>query len=172
MKSGKEDATHPPRNLSNNPQRNQTMSSYNQSLYQIVFSTKYRKPTLIKENRPILYKFIWGILKNKNCHTYRINGVEDHVHIICSLHPAVSLALLVKTIKSSSSKYLKSSGCFPEFEGWQEGYGAFTYSIDAKANLINYVKNQEAHHKKKSAKNELRELLIRHAVDYDDRYFE
>ncbi|MCB0741409.1 MAG: transposase, partial [Chitinophagaceae bacterium] len=57
------------------------MSTYTQILYQIVFSTKYRKPVLLKENRDKLFQYIAGILKNKNCFLYRINGVEDHLHI-------------------------------------------------------------------------------------------
>ena len=56
------------------------MSTYTQLLYQIVFSTKNRKKVLIKENREELYKYIWGILKHKNCHLYQINSVEDHIH--------------------------------------------------------------------------------------------
>ena len=54
------------------------MSTYTQILYQIVFSTKRRNCVLTKENRPDLFKYIWGILKNKKCHLYRINGVEEH----------------------------------------------------------------------------------------------
>ncbi len=65
------------------------MSTYTQILYQIVYSTKYRRPTLVKENRSELFKYIWGILKNKKCHLYRINGVEDHLHIVTHIHPSV-----------------------------------------------------------------------------------
>lgn len=71
------------------------MSTYTQTLYQIVFSTKYRVPSLDSESRPELFKDMWGILKNHKGHLYRINGVEDHIHIITSLHPSISLANLV-----------------------------------------------------------------------------
>ena len=67
------------------------MSTYTQILYQIVFSTKYREPTLLKENREELFKYIWGILKNKNCHLYRVGGIEDHIHIVTHIHPMLSL---------------------------------------------------------------------------------
>ncbi|MFN4257094.1 MAG: IS200/IS605 family transposase [Saprospiraceae bacterium] len=148
------------------------MSTYTQILYQIVFSTKSRKRVLTKENRPELFKYIWGILKNKNCHLYRINGVEDHLHIVTHLHPSVSLASLVKDIKVASSGHIKEAGLFPDFEGWQDGYGAFTYSIEAKDNLINYVKNQEEHHRTKSFKEELTELLRENQVEFDEKYLE
>jgi len=147
------------------------MSTFTQILYQIVFSTKERGRTLIRENRMELFKYISGILFNKNCHLYHINGVEDHLHIVTHLHPSISLASLVKDIKLASSKYIKEDGLFPSFNGWQDGYAAFTYSIEAKNKLIEYVKNQEEHHKSKSYKEELIELLREHGVNYNEKYF-
>lgn len=120
--------------------------TYTQIIYQIVFSTKNRERTLHKDNRDDLYIYIWGLLKNKNCHLYRIGGVEDHIHILTHIHPSVSLASVVKDIKLASSKYIKENNVFNNFNGWQEGYGAFTYSIKEKDNLIEYIKNQEQHH--------------------------
>ena len=146
------------------------MSTYTQIIYQIVFSTKYRERTLKKERRDDLYKYIWGVLKNKKCHLYRIGGVEDHVHILTDLHPTVSLASLVKDIKLSSSEYIKENGVFAHFKGWQEGYGAFTYSIREKDILIEYIKNQEVHHKRKTFKEEYLELLKEHNITFDEKY--
>ena len=146
------------------------MSTYTQILYQIVFSTKHRKPVMTKENRPELFKYIWGILKNKKCHLYRINGVEDHLHIVTHIHPTVALSSLVKDIKIASSKFIKDEKLFKDFTGWQGGYGAFTYSIEAKDNLIEYVKNQEAHHNKTTFKEELIELLNEHQIEFDEKY--
>jgi putative transposase len=112
------------------------MSTYTQILYQIVFSTKKRERTLIKDNRKELFTYIWGILQNKKCHLYRINGVEDHLHIVTHLHPTVALSGLIKDIKVASSGYIKEKALFPDFSAWQEGYGAFTYSIKDKDRLI------------------------------------
>ena len=148
------------------------MSNYTQIMYQIVFSTKYRERTLVKEERPELFKDIWGILKNKKCHLYRINGVEDHIHIVTSVHPTVALSNLIKDIKLGSTSFIKEKGIFPQFGGWQDGYSAFTYHISAKDNLIEYVKNQEEHHKTKTFKEELIELLKEHGVEYDEKYLD
>ena len=71
------------------------MSTYTQIFYQIVFSTKNREKVISESNQQKLFNFIWGILKNNNCHLYRINGVEDHIHILTHLHPSVALADLV-----------------------------------------------------------------------------
>jgi putative transposase len=139
-------------------------------LYQIVFSTKHREQVLEKENRAKLFKYIWGVLNNHNCHLYRINGVEDHLHIVTHLHPSVSLANLVKTIKIASSGFIKDNGIFKSFSAWQEGYGAFTYSIKGKNRLIEYVKNQEEHHKIITFRDEYIELLNEHEIEFDEKY--
>lgn len=146
------------------------MSTYTQILYQIVFGTKNREPVLTHDNRSQLFKYIGGILQNKKCHLYRINGVEDHLHILTHLHPSIALSDLVKDIKVASSGFIKENNLFKHFTGWQEGYGAFTYSISEKDRLIEYVKNQEEHHKRFSFVDEFIQLLKEHAVDFDEKY--
>jgi len=146
------------------------MSTYTQILYQIVFSTKERKPVLLKESRPLLLKYIYGVLRNKNCHLYRINCIEDHIHILLSIHPSVSLSSLVKDIKISSSSFVKENNLFPGFSGWQEGYGAFTYSYGEVNKLIEYVKNQEEHHKNITFREEFIAMLNEHQITFDPKY--
>jgi len=146
------------------------MSTYTQLLYQIVFGTRNRMPVMEKESRRELYKYIWGILKNKNCHLYQMNGVEDHLHILTHIHPSVAISELVKDIKIASSRFIKEKNLFPEFKGWQDGYGAFTYAIDAKDNLINYIKNQEEHHRKTTFREEYIQLLKEHNIEFDEKF--
>ena len=148
------------------------MGSYQQNLYQIVFSTKYRKPVLLKKNRTMLFNYIIGIITNKKCFVHEINGIEDHIHIILSLHPSVALALLIKDIKVGSNLYIKENNLFENFTCWAEGYGAFTYSQSAKKNLINYVKNQEAHHAKETSIEELVRLLLEHGIVFDPKFLD
>jgi putative transposase len=146
------------------------MSTYTQIIYQIVFSTKFRNRVLSKENRIELFKFISGILLNKKCHLYQINGVEDHIHVLTHIHPTIALSSLVKDIKVASSLYIKEKRLFDGFTSWQEGYGAFTYNIKQKHRLIEYVKNQEEHHKKRTYKEEYKALLIENGIEFDEKY--
>ena len=133
------------------------MGTYRQIYYQIVFGTKNRKPTIAKEHDTDLYKYIYGIIENKNCKLYRINGIEDHIHIMSDLHPSVCLSDYVKDIKVASSMWMKESGQFPEFEGWQDGYGAFIYSCREKDMIINYIKNQKNIIKRKRSMTNLKD---------------
>ena len=146
------------------------MSTYTQIIYQIVFSTWKRESCLHHENRAELFKYISGIIKNKKSHLYRINGAEDHLHIVTHLHPTVALSDLVKDIKVASSIKIKDTGWFKNFTSWQEGYGAFTYSIKEKDRLIEYLKNQEEHHKKISFREEFIALLDEHKIEFDEKY--
>ena len=146
------------------------MSTYTQILYQIVFSTRFREPTMESDGQRRLYQFIAGILQNKKCHLYQINGTENHLHIVTHIHPVIAPAQLVKDIKLATAAFLKETKIFPSFHGWQSGYGAFSYSISAKERLVAYVKNQKEHHRAVSFQEEYIRLLKEHGIDYDERY--
>lgn len=84
--------------------------------------------------------------------------------------PSVALSQLVKDIKLASSFYIKENKLFFGFDEWQEGYGAFTYSLKEKERLINYVKNQEEHHKKTSFRDEYMSILNEFEIDFEEKY--
>jgi len=136
-----------------------------------VFRTQGSQPTVKIQHADQLYSYITGIIKNKNSHLYRINGVENHLHILTDLHPSIALADFVIEIKVSSSIWMKSSGLFPSFNGWAEGYGSFTCSFMDMGRLIDYVKNQQEHHRKKTFEEEYRNLLLESGIRIDERYF-
>ena len=146
------------------------MSTHTQILYHIVFATKYRKPTIEKSQKKRLFAYIFQLLTNKKCHLYRINGVEDHIHILTHIHPTISISALVKDIKVSTSIFLKKELIFKNFDGWQEGYGAFSEAIKSIDRLINYIKNQEKHHEKKSFFDEYKALLEEHEIVFDEKF--
>ena len=146
------------------------MATYTQIIYHIVFSTKYRCRELTQKAREPLFRYIWGIIKRKSSHLYRIGGTEDHIHILSSVHPSESLASFVRDIKAVSSKWMKHRNVPRGFCGWQDGYGAFTHSMSEKDRLIKYIKEQEQHHMKISFEEEFRALLIEAGVQFDDRY--
>ncbi len=146
------------------------MSTYTQICYHVVFSTKGRQPTLKANRRADLFRYICGISKNRESHLYRISGAEDHVHILTSLHPSVSLANLVKDVKTGSSLWIKEESVFPMFSNWQDGYAAFTHSRQEIDGLIEYIKGQEEHHLRTTFAEEYRKLLEEAGVEFDERY--
>jgi len=147
------------------------MSSYRQILYHIVFRTKGSEKTLSLEYNNELYAYLMGIIKNKNCFLYRINGMEEHIHILSDLHPSIALSDFIRDIKTSSSIWLKQNKHFANFTGWADGYAALTYAYPDKEMIINYIKKQQEHHKKISFIDEYRKLLEEHGIEVDEKYF-
>ncbi len=146
------------------------MTTYTDMTYHIVFATKHRLRVLDKARRDDLFRFIWGVVKERNCHLYRVGGVEDHVHLLVSLHPSVALADLIKEIKTASSAWIRAGSVFPAFEHWQEGYGAFTVAAEARPDLIEYIKDQEAHHQTRDFVAELKAFVDAARLEWKPQY--
>jgi REP element-mobilizing transposase RayT len=97
--------------------------------------------------------------------------MEEHIHFLSDLHPSIALADFMRDLKTSSSLWLKQNKNFPEFDGWAEGYAALTYSYREKDIIINYINNQQEHHKIESFTEELHRLLEEQGVEIDEQYF-
>ena len=144
--------------------------SFTQILYHIVFCTKERRPAIPNNKSSELYKYIWGNINNHDCHLYRINGMEEHIHLLTDLHPSIKLDDFVKSIKVSSSKWLKGNKDFPLFNGWADRYAAFTVSFRDKEKVIGYIKNQREHHKSVSFFDEYKKFLIDNGIEFNEKY--
>ncbi|MGH7144103.1 MAG: IS200/IS605 family transposase [Planctomycetota bacterium] len=92
------------------------MSTYHQILYHIVFATKYRRAVLVKPHRAELFRYMAGALKNAKSHVYQVNGIEDHVHLLTSMHPTVTVSNLVKNLKIATHNWIKSEAFFPRLK--------------------------------------------------------
>ena len=144
--------------------------SYQQSYCHIIFSTKNRQPQIDEDREKDLYNYIWGILRNKNCHLYRIGGTSDHIHIFTSIHSTVCIADLVRDIKTSTNKWIRQNKVLDRFDGWQSEYAYFTKANRDRQVVIDYIKNQKEHHKNEDSLNELKRLLTEEGIDWDERY--
>ena len=116
------------------------MHTYTRLLYQIIFHTKRNEKTLLKANREEMYSYMASIINNQKSFTYEIGGTSNHVHIITRIHPTIVISNLVKDIKLSTSKMIKSRNLFPHFEGWQQGYSIFSYSKEQIDILLDVAK--------------------------------
>ena len=147
------------------------MSSYRQLLYHLVFRTKNSISSIARDHAEQLFSYISGIIRNKNSHLYIVNGTENHLHILTDLHPSMALADFMRELKASTSKWVKEKGIFPLFDGWAEGYGSFTCSYYDLGELLEYIRNQEEHHKKKSFEDEYRNLIQIAGIKIDEEFF-
>jgi putative transposase len=145
-------------------------NTYTQITIQVVFAVKHRDRIIQKRNSAELYKYIAGIIANKNHKLLAINGVADHVHILFGLNPSVALSDIVRDIKNNSSKFINKKGWINGHFEWQEGFGGFSYSRSQRSKVINYIENQEEHHKENSFQSEYLEILNKFEIDFDEQY--
>lgn len=147
---------------------NYTIMSYTTSYYHIVFRTYRSEPTINEEHESELYAYIYGIAKNLRCQTYRIGGMPDHVHVFVSLPSTMSLAEFAQRVKTATSKWLKANHHFPDFKGWTHEYAGFSYRD--KDMIVNYIKKQKEHHRKKSFADEYFAFLQENMQYFDSQY--
>ena len=113
---------------------------------------------------------IGGIVRNAGGIPIQIGGIEDHVHLLVTLRQQSGLADFLRELKAGSSGWVHDT--FPEAKDfwWQTGYGAFTVSHSARDEVRKYIANQEEHHKTMSYQDELRALLVKHGIAFDEKY--
>ena len=140
-------------------------------LVHIVFSTKNRYPFLIDPDiRKEMHAYLGGTCKSLRCPVLIVGGVSDHVHILCAQSRTSSIADVVREIKQSSSKWIKTKGAIYLKFAWQSGYGIFSVSQSHVQRVRTYIERQEEHHRKKAFQDEYRAFLTMHGVEYDERY--
>lgn len=145
-------------------------NTYTQIHIQVVFAVKNRIGLIQSVWKDELYKYITGIVQAHHHKLLAINGMPDHVHILLGMRPTQSLAELMQDIKGSSSKWINEKKLVPGKFEWQEGYGAFSYSKESVLNVIEYIRNQELHHQRKSFREEYKQLLKEFGISFDERY--
>jgi putative transposase len=138
--------------------------------YHLIFSTKNREPWISHDIEERIWKFLGGIARENGMKALQIGGMPDHVHVILGLPPTQTVSKTMQLLKGGSSKWIKET--FPRMRGfgWQDGYGAFTVSKSNLPEAIKYVQDQREHHRVKSFQEENLAFLIRHGIEYDERY--
>jgi REP element-mobilizing transposase RayT len=145
-------------------------NTYSQIYIQVVFAVQGRHSLIEREWKDELYKYITGIVKNNNQKLLAINGVSNHIHILLNIKPNIALSDLVRDIKANSSRFVNEKGFVRGKFSWQEGFGAFSYSISQLDDVIQYIQNQEEHHKETSFKDEYLKYLKRFEIEFDENY--
>jgi REP element-mobilizing transposase RayT len=144
--------------------------TYTQIYIQYVFAVKGRENLLQKPWRDEVFKYMAGIIKGKGQKPIIVNGVENHVHVLVGLKPAMSISDLVRDIKNNSTNFINEQKYVDKRFQWQEGYGAFSYAHSQINDVYQYILNQEAHHAKKTFHEEYLDFLQKFEIEYDERY--
>jgi REP element-mobilizing transposase RayT len=145
-------------------------NSYTQIHIQYVFVVKFRDGLIHRSWKEELFKYISGIIKFHNHKLLAINGVENHIHILIGMKPTQTISELAQVIKANSSKWINETKMERFRFEWQAGFGAFSYSKWDVEKIINYIRNQEEHHKKKTFKEEYLKFLEDFEIDFEEKY--
>jgi REP element-mobilizing transposase RayT len=142
--------------------------SHTHFLYHIVFATKDRMPLIAAAWEAQHYAYFAGIVKNHNGLLIAIGGIADHVHLLVRLEPVILFPDFMRDLKASSSKWVRRNH-LPNFS-WQRRYGAFTVSESSCAAGRDYIRDQKEHHQKRTFESEYKSFLLRHQIEFDERY--
>jgi len=146
-------------------------STYTSLHYHIVFSTKNRVPIIDANWRGTLHEYLGGTIRGLGGVPEMIGGVADHVHILTGLKPTHCLSDFMRELKKATSGWVHDEMRIRDF-CWQEGYAAFSVSPTVRSSVSGYIANQENHHRVKTFREELIELLTLSGIEYDERYLD
>jgi putative transposase len=145
-------------------------NTYTQIHIQAVFPVRNRSSIILNSWKDELFKYMTGIIQNQGHKVLVMNGMPDHIHIFFGMRPTQSLSDLMQDVKGDSSRWINKKGFVTGVFSWQQGFGAFSYSKSSISNVIRYIQNQEAHHKKRTFIEEYLGFLKKFEVDYNERY--
>ncbi len=146
------------------------MSSHHGILVHVVFSTKYRKPTLHDDWMGELFAYIGGTVQEHKAALLKAGGVADHVHLLVKFHPTFAISSTIQLLKANSSRWINQTRGLKRKFQWQLGYGAFSVSQSMAEVVKQYIANQRDHHRKMSFDDEYLSMLQKHGIDYDPRH--
>ena len=146
------------------------MSTFTNLLFHIIYSTKYRKPTIRSEWQDDLYGYIGGSVRDQKGALLKIGGVEDHVHMLAKLSPTIAISDVLRKIKSNSSRWINERPDVNRKFEWQSGYAAFSVSESQMPSVAEYIANQAEHHRKKTFEEEFLAILNKHNIEFDMQY--
>src|SRR5512133_2057473 len=145
-------------------------NTYSQVYLQFVFVVKGRSNLIHPMHNEELQKYITGIVQNHNQKLICINNVPNHVHMLVGFGTTITMADIMESVKSVSSKFInEKKWVYRKFE-WQRGFGVSSYPRKEIDNVIRYICNQQEHHKKISLNEEYLKYLKEYEVDFNEKY--
>ena len=144
--------------------------TYYQNLYHLVWSTTERRPLLPSQSKHRVFEYLAGAAKTAECLPVQIGGMPDHVHLLLAIPPKHAVSHIVRDIKICSTKWIKSVLPDSQSFAWQEGFGSFSVSASQKEAVMQYIANQEEHHKTRTFQEEFTTFLKIHSVQYDEAF--
>jgi len=146
------------------------VNTYSKIYLHIVFAVKNREALLHKSWRHRLFQYASKTLTNMGQYSLAVNGHYDHIHILINYSGKILIKDIVREIKKSMTNFIKGNNLSPFKFEWQNGYGVFSNGYKEIDGVINYIRNQEHHHTKRSFKEEYMTLLEKYEIEFKEEY--
>jgi len=144
--------------------------SFTNLLVHVIFSTDHRRAVIDSELNARLCPYLGGIIRDQGSFPVQVNAVTDHAHLLAQVPATIAVADLVRLVKANSSKWIHESFPNKGSFAWQTGYAAFSVSQSNRGEVVEYIRNQESHHRKMTFKEELIAYLKKNNIPFDERY--
>jgi REP element-mobilizing transposase RayT len=145
-------------------------NTFSQIYLQFVFAVKHRQCLIAKIHKEELHKYITGLVSHRKAKMLAVHCMPDHLHLFVGFKPVISIADFIKEIKVESNEFINDKKWTRGKFSWQEGYGVFSYSHSHIGSVINYIRNQEEHHQKKSFREEYQKFLQKFEIPFEEKY--
>ena len=145
-------------------------NTFSQIYIQVVFAVEGRQNLIAKQNKEGLHKYMTGIVRERDQKLLAINCMPDHTHILIGLKPSMALSDLVRNVKNGSTNFINRNRWVMGRFCWQEGFGAFSYGHSQLSDVMNYIRDQERHHARRSFRDEYLRFLKKYEIEHDEKY--
>jgi putative transposase len=116
--------------------------------YHVVWTTKGRASLINEANCSVIFSAINDKVSQLGGTVYALNGMDDHVHLVCSIPTNVAVGTFIGQVKGTTS-HLAGKLSTESFT-WQSEYGIISVSENQLGIVIAYVENQQRHHSTKT----------------------
>jgi putative transposase len=145
-------------------------STYSKVTLHFIFTVSGRENALTNELRNRVHRCITGIVENNDHKMLVVNSHFDHIHMLIGFNTRQSIGDLMRDIKSNSSRMINENRESNRKFSWQDGYAVISHSHSERGNVIDYIENQQEHHRKRSFREEVIMILDRFEIEYDMKY--
>ncbi len=145
-------------------------NTYSQIYVHLIFVVSGRQSFISYQWKEDLYKYIAGIIHNKNQKLIIVNGIANHIHLLVNTKPDCCISDLIRDIKSNTTKFINENNWAMGKFKWQSGSGVFSVSQSQLDIVANYIIKQEEHHKTRLFKDEFIEFLEAYKIEYNEKY--
>ena len=114
--------------------------------YHLVWTTSGRQSLIDDSAERIIHTSIASTSRSLNLIPHAVGIVSDHIHVVASIPPTVSISEAIGRLKGASSHAVNDRAARTSPFRWQREYGALSVSDRGLPIVTEYALNQRQRH--------------------------